>query len=76
MKFDCNFANRNEYVGMKWDGVAIPWVSLHSGHNVDMLEMKEEVFYVLTYLKMGGKGGHFIPTYWFLFAKLQSNFTR
>ena len=24
----------------------------------------------------GGEGGHFIPTYSFLLAKLQSNFTR
>ena len=29
---------------MKWDGVAIPWVGLHSGPDLDMLEMKEEVF--------------------------------
>ena len=24
VKFDCNFASRNEYVAMKWDGEAIP----------------------------------------------------
>ena len=37
VKFDCNFANRNEYVGMQWDGVPIPWVSLHSGPNLGLL---------------------------------------
>ena len=67
--FDDNFANRNEYVGMKWDGVAIPEVSLQRG-----MWMAVENEFVGGW-SVGGEGGHFIPTYSFLFAKLSSNIT-